>query len=170
MDTNGKSSPVSFDQWVAAGVHHAELATGVWVKIRFPDLATLVAAQRVPDTLRQVASETFLRQVEIETGDKSEPLNLAKLGELYDLNMWLVSQMLVEPTLTADEVKQLPAEDLDVLIELALRERDTDARGRVLGVAPVAQFQEPGGVAAGGQVGADDPVGLDVSAVDGVPV
>jgi FtsP/CotA-like multicopper oxidase with cupredoxin domain len=164
------AAPSTFDEWVNRGTHSVELPTGVWVRIRFADLATLVAAQRVPDTLRRVASETFLRNVRIETGEEENPVDLDKLGELYELNMWLVSQMLVEPTLTADQVKLLPAEDIDLLIDLAMRERDTDARGRRLGVAPLNQFpgDDPFGSRAEDR---PDAVEGDRSLdVDGVPV
>lgn len=164
------NTTTSFERWLERGVHEMETVTGVTVKVRLPDLATLVARQRVPDHLRVIAAQTFLRNVKIETGIEDNPVDLDKLGELYELNMWLVAEMLVDPVLDVDQVKQLPSEDIDLLLDIALRERDTDARGRRLGVAPLDLFPDAGVLEGRAQVGTSGENGVVEPDVDGVPV
>lgn len=160
---------VDLDAWLSLGVHRVTLPTGAVVRLRLPDLSTLVARRMVPDELRSIAQQAFLRDVKLETGNPEAPLAEDKLAELYDLNCWLVSDMLVEPSISPDQVRLLPAEDLEWLILLAQRDVDTDALGVRLGVAPVDRFPADGELSGGPSVGPASESG-DPDGVGGVPV
>lgn len=148
----------SLADWRKAAAHTIQLPSSTWVKIRIPDLSTLVARNLVPDTLKRIAAQAFLRDVKLETGVEEAPLNIETLGQLADLNYWLVSWMLVEPEVSAEDVRDLPAEDLELLVSIAQRETDVDARGVPLGVVPLARFR---GAGVDDRLGADRPASPD---------
>ena len=138
---------VTLDQWVERGIHQVTLPSGAVVKIRLPDLSLLLAGQRVPERLRVLALEQVMGAIEgkpeVESEDGSATGKLEKqLGDLAELNFWLVSQMVVEPELTSDVLRdgRLPNEDVEMLIGLATRETDEDALGVRLGVVPLERF------------------------------
>jgi hypothetical protein len=160
---------VTLDQWVERATHTVTLPSGAVVKIRLPDLSLLLAGQRVPERLRVLALEQVMGAIEgkpeIESEDGSATGKLEKqLGDLAELNFWLVSQMVVEPELTSDVLREgrLPNEDVEMLIALATRDTDEDALGVRLGVVPLERFdgfRDVGDGAARGQVdGLGDPV------------
>jgi len=65
----------------------------------------------------------------------------AELQKVVQLLDFLILEMVVEPKLTQDDVDLLPGEDRELLIEIAQRERDTDAVGRRLGVEPLSRWE-----------------------------
>jgi hypothetical protein len=135
--------PSSLDAWREAGVHLAQLETGAWVKFRFPDLSELAAAGKVPEELKAIALARIARELKLllEPGeelpeDAEATMDQEKMAANAELNYWLLSQMLVEPEISPEEAASLPTEDRTLLIDLAERTRDTDARGVVMGVVP----------------------------------
>ena len=139
------------------GVHTIRLHSGDFVKIRIPDLSTLVAVDAVPQQLRKIAlsrvmdeitgsAEGALTEEAISENGGKTPEQMEKDAELIretvHLHIWLVAQMFVEPAYTFEELLPdsdvaLPQEDMVMLIRIALRERNTDAAGVRLGVARI---------------------------------
>jgi hypothetical protein len=64
-----------------------------------------------------------------------------EVRELYDLHKWLVVQTVIEPALALEDLPGLPQEDLEMLTQLATRERVTDAAGRQLGTEPLSRWE-----------------------------
>jgi len=72
------------------------------------------------------------------------------LQRFDDYHRFLISRALVDPELSYDELQEgspvrPPQEDLDLLVEILTRGRDTDAAGVKLGVEPLdrwATFRE----------------------------
>lgn len=146
--------PGTAAQWKKLGIHTITLPSGFVCKIRIPDLTLLLAAQAVPEDLRAVAYEEITTALRTQASiaarrDPELPTELApeRLENLEELNRFLVSQALVEPKMTMDELRvdkngegAVPSEDLLMLTEFASRERTVDARGVELGVAPLDAF------------------------------
>jgi hypothetical protein len=126
--------------WKRRTVHNVTLETGMQVRIKFPDAGELIRQDALPDELIHIAfmdqfAPDKLREI---IGDAKEEADLLKnFNELGDR---LAVEMLVDPKLTLDELRQIPQEDLDMLKQIAMRERDTDARGVKLGVVRLDVF------------------------------
>jgi hypothetical protein len=122
----------------------------------------LVAAGKVPEHLRAIAGARIANELKllIDPGSDEPALDEEKLRMNHQLNLWLLTQMVAQvaapecesdengiPTkwedagLTPELVEQyVPAEDQELLIALAERMRDTDARGVVMGVMPLSRL------------------------------
>ena len=145
--------------WKRRAGHNITLPTGVKVRVRFPDVAALIRSDALPQELIHTAfmdkfAPDLLRQI---VGDPEKEREL--LANFNDLTDRLAVEMLVEPKLTLEELRELPQEDLEMLKEIAMRERNTDARGVQLGVVPLdvfATFREA-------------HEGLDAAATEGHP-
>jgi len=131
---------VSKTAWKRLAVHTITVNSGARLKIKFPDMSSLLRADALPTELVHVAfmdkfAPDMLRQI-IGDADKEAEL----LRNFDDLQNRLIVEMLVEPKLTLDELHLVPQEDLEMLKEIAMRERNTDARGVILGVVPLDVF------------------------------
>lgn len=146
--------------WRQLAVHEIQLPSGAWVKIRIPDLALLLAGDAVPERLRVVALSQVMDEIrgfsdddntggaESAVEERDEEAEAAKhleaLKRLAELHRWIVSQMLVEPRLTPDELADVvngpPEDDVLLLTAIATRERATDARGVTIGVEPLSRY------------------------------
>jgi hypothetical protein len=120
------------------------------VKVRFPDLAILIEGDALPEKLRMVAMEMWAggapQIVNENAGEDGKPgkpeLNVQVVKDLAALRRHLAAMCLVEPAMDADELLTagVPAEDIDMLGQIAMRERDTDAVGKRLGVEPLSRW------------------------------
>jgi hypothetical protein len=137
--------------WASLGIHTITLPSSAVVKIRIPDLSMLLAGEAVPEHLRAVAFDAVRSAIKAENrrvglqaiDDSSDELNHERLKGLADLNRFLVSHTLLEPTMTEEDLLSttLPVEDLAMLTQIASRERTTDARGVQIGVEPIDRWE-----------------------------
>lgn len=149
-----KHSPAA---WSSAGLHRAQLESGTWVRFRFPDLSMLAGAGKVPEHLLATALARIAKELKLlmEPGVELPPeaeatIDHERLALNTELNHWLLTQMIhavsedgehfVDVELTLEQAEAIPAEDKILLFDLAERLRDTDARGVVMGVTPIARF------------------------------
>lgn len=130
------------------GPHVAVLPTGSAVKFELADLSMLLRAGRVPEHLRIVCQLAVahadgiegyfqdLVQTAIIRGGDAQATIAAAIAQGVELSHFLVSEMLVEPKVTPEEVAAGMFHELDVrmLLEFAERRRDTDAEGNKLGI------------------------------------
>jgi hypothetical protein len=139
--------------WAQRAVHHITLHSGMEVDIRIPDMGALIAADAVPDHLRGAVLQRLADDINTVIDDQGETAapgsRRTSVEELEkamktgaEINDWLVTYMLVEPRLTMEDMlpdspTRPPEEDLELLVQIAQRERDTDARGVRLGVEPL---------------------------------
>ena len=142
----------SVEEWAALALHDVTLPSGMEAVIRFADIPALIKSGRLPDQLQGAAARRFFGSEngaaasdgDGEDGakaaiDDAQRIEIAKAtAELYE---YLVLESVVEPELTAEHLPRLPAEDKEMLIEVSLRERDTDALGRTLGVEPLSRWE-----------------------------
>jgi hypothetical protein len=108
--------------WKKASTSTVTLPSGTEVEIRVPNLPAMVKSGVFPNNLISIAINKI-------TEDEVDESKIKELAEYHD---FLVSHMLVKPEVAAEDVKDLPAQDVDMLIAIANRERDMDAVGHHL--------------------------------------
>jgi hypothetical protein len=122
--------------------------SGIRITLRIPDLATLIRNDAVPVELMGIALREVLGSNEdgkrladqVRKGEHKEATEL--VHQIIDLQRFLTVEAIVEPELTLADVEAgaVPAEDLELIRQIAMRERSTDAKGVVLGVLPLDAF------------------------------
>lgn len=115
-------------QWKAAKRHKVMLESGTEVEIEIPDLLKMIEAGEVPNKLLDQAAET-----QKVVADEDEKIDIPKLIEQYEFVRFIVAKTVVEPPMTEDDVRELPAEDVVMLMQFATRDRDMDALHRHIG-------------------------------------
>lgn len=145
---------VSKGSWISASVHQITLPSGARVKVQMPDLSRLIRSDLLPEDLRAAALRRAFDDLEVappldpNVGNDPEKMQkaleerFAMAKQLVQFLDFLLTEMMVEPKLSMEEVAKIPGEDRDMLIAIAQRERNTDARGVRLGVAPLNAFHE----------------------------
>lgn len=137
--------PGSSDAWKGRALHTLTCPSGQVVRVRIPNLALLIKNDVLPERLRQVAVQEAINpgQPVGQTAEPGQPVTVdaEAVKQLYDLYEFLVLEMVVEPEITADDLAELPQLDLDMLTQIAIRERDMDAAGVRLGVEPISRWE-----------------------------
>jgi nucleotide-binding universal stress UspA family protein len=120
-------------QWKRSKTHEVTLPSGAEVKIELPDLAAMIKGGQIPNELLDVATKVGSGQSIAADEDGAEKRKL--LGQAVDFNAFLIEKTVVDPKVTAEEVinEEIPAEDADLIVQLALRRTDFDAVGKHLG-------------------------------------
>lgn len=117
------------------------------VKIRYPDLAILIEGDALPERLRVAAVQMMTEGpgsvLSAPDAEGKQAVDIEKARELAGLRRWLAAACLVDPKMSADELltSGIPAEDIDLLASIAVRERNTDAVGVTLGVEPLSRWE-----------------------------
>ncbi len=137
--------------WAKRAVHAITLPSGMAVKIRIPNLGQLIKRDMIPQRLQGVALQQILTGAALgpdtagaENGASPEEKVEAQremVRGLIELTEWLVVEMVVEPKIELDDLPGFPQEDLDMLVSIAQRERDTDALGVRLGVTALSRWE-----------------------------
>lgn len=141
--TTSKSSASSLAAWKKARAHECTCPSGTVVQIRFPSMTDLIKRDAIPDHLRETALSDMARELAADmSGEESLPkLSTEDVVAIQELHEWLVTETVVEPKLTIDDLPELPQEDLEMLTAIASRRRDIDARGIRLGVEPLSRWE-----------------------------
>lgn len=122
--------------WKKAKTHEVTLNSGTEVSIQIPNLVELLQAGDVPNHLVPYATRT---SEAIERGREIKPEQIKAAAEFA---RFLVTKTVVEPEVTPEDVPDLPAEDVDMLIEFATRQRDLDALGHhIAGLEKQSDFR-----------------------------
>lgn len=144
---SGNGTP-TLEQWGEAGQHRAWMHSGLRPLLKIPDLATLIRNDAVPTELMGIALREVLGSNEdgkkladqVRRGDLKEATEL--VNQIIDLQRYLAVECIVEPKVTMADVEagRIPGEDLELIRQIAMRERNTDAKGVFLGVLPLDAF------------------------------
>jgi hypothetical protein len=123
--------------WKKAASHpDVLLPSGVRVAIKLPDLPALVQTGEIPNNFLDLITQMAKR---VEEKQQPTPEEMTKERELENI---IISQTVVEPKLTVDDVGDLPVEDREWLIALAFRRRDLDAEGEhIAGLTKSEKFR-----------------------------
>jgi hypothetical protein len=137
---------VSAEEWEQDAQHLIWTHGGKRILVRIPDLFELVRSDALPSALRTIALEVVTRQAGLDQGDSpttdGEPRKLSweEVQQTAELFEHLAYSMIVQPVITVEQFRRLPSEDREMLRDIAMRQRDTDARGVVLGAVPLSRF------------------------------
>lgn len=179
-DTDTSPKLASKADWALAndrGPHVATLPTGSTVKFELADAGMLLRSGKLPQHLRVTAQLAIahadgidgyfqdLVQAAIFRGGDAQTTIAGAIQQGVELSHHLISEMLVQPEVTPEEVASGMFHELDIrmLLEFAERRRDTDAAGNKLGIMLLdperwARFRDGAGNAAGAaDDGADGP-------------
>jgi hypothetical protein len=119
-----KPKPGTKTAWAKKGVHEGvTLPSGMVVTIKLPNLPAMLKADTVPNDLIDQA-------ISFQSATEVTP---QMLKDQWDFIKWIVPITVAEPTITEDEVADLPAEDVDMVAGFASRTIDVDAIGHHLG-------------------------------------
>jgi len=123
-------------QWKKAAFHDVVLPSGFKVKIRIPDLPSMIETGQLPQALLDVA-------IKVAKGEQSEatPEMASKEAEFKNL---VCLAAVVEPKISEADLAPagIPAEDKDMIAEFATRQREFDAEGNhISGLHLSAQFR-----------------------------
>lgn len=113
--------PKDASAWGARKTHSVVLPSGAEVTIQIPSLPMLARTGQIPNDLIENAVLAMQGEAEI-TAEL-----LVEQADFYDK---LIALTVVEPKITEEQVAGLPYEDVEMLAELATRQRDVDALGR----------------------------------------
>lgn len=175
--------PSSKTAWLKAndaGPHLAVLASGTVVKFRIPDSSALLRSGHLPDALRDAAviftshpegTDELMRELVITAAIRGPGQDtLARMIQAgKDLTPYLISDMLVEPKISPEEIADglLPDLDVKMLLEFAERRRNVDAAGNELPIITLDAWaifrREPvreAGARAGGEDGSESAADL----------
>jgi hypothetical protein len=112
----------TISQWKANRRHAITLPSGFEVSIEIPNLAVLVKTGQLPNALVQQAIGA------VQAGK----LTAEAIAEQADFYAKLVCATVKEPAVTEADVvgdEPIPFEDIEMLVEIATRQRDLDALG-----------------------------------------
>lgn len=114
--------------WKKSKVHEGiTLPSGTKVSIEIPNLPEFLRAGKVPNDLVKFANDA---QEQLQ--DLVSEFSMEKIKEATDFMRWLTSVTVVEPKIEPEDVPELPTEDVDMVLEFAMRRRDTDEIGHHL--------------------------------------
>jgi hypothetical protein len=117
------SKAKSATDWKTKRRHPIVLSSGYEVEIEIPNLPLLVKTGQLPNDLVAQALGN------IQRGELT-PEIIASQAEFYEK---LVPATVKNPEITAEDVKDLPFEDVEMIAEIATRQRDLDAVGNHVG-------------------------------------
>jgi len=145
----------SKEQWKGRAIHPITLPSGAEVDIRLPDLAQMIKGGQIPNELLDVAQkvgagvsigEALSPEQPKDGEEKKDGVSKELIGQITEFHAFLVAATVVEPAITQEEVLTpgaIPAEDIAVIVQFALRERDFDAVGHHLGgLETVPEFRQ----------------------------
>jgi hypothetical protein len=128
-EENAASAVTSPSGWKKAGTHVIRLHSGAYVKIRIPDLPTLIEAGHIPNNLLDVA-------LAIAGGQQPKEVNKDLIMQSAEFTDLMVAKTVIEPRIGPGDdeidVKDVPVEDKQLIVEIATRQRDVDAEGHYL--------------------------------------
>lgn len=106
-------------QWKSAKRHKITLPSGFEVEIEIPNLPLLIKTGHFPNDLIDAALGAIKR-------DEITPELINQQSDFYHK---LVALTVKFPEITEEDVPELPYEDIELIAEIATRNRDLDAVG-----------------------------------------
>lgn len=123
-----KAPSAKVKNWQKLAVHEGiTLPSGTKVSIKVPNLPEMLRNGDVPNALVKYAQDASQ-----ELASVTEDFDMEKVKDATDFLRWLVVATVPEPELALEDVPALPAEDVDMIVEFAMRQRVVDAVGHHL--------------------------------------
>lgn len=108
--------------WKNKSKHEITLPSGAEIAIKIPNLPQLIKTGQIPNELIDAAIGA-----QDMTPDRE---SVVKQAEIYNM---IVALTVIEPKVTEEDVADLPFEDIEMIVEIATRQRDLDAVGHHIG-------------------------------------
>lgn len=132
--------------WKKNKQHKITLPSSTEVTIALPNLPMLIKTGQIPNSLLDTV-------VKAQT-DPNFTITPEMLAEQADYTAMIVAKTVVDPEITAEDVAELPYEDVEMIMDFAMRNRDLDAVGHHLsGLEQVGSFRRFRGLDAGDEIG-----------------
>lgn len=122
-DTQKTPAKPTLAGWKKAKRHTVQLPSGFEVEVEIPNLPLMIKTGTIPNHLIDAALGAIEQQ-------QVTPELIKEQSDFFEL---LVSTMVAEPKLTVEDVREVPFEDVELLVELGTRQRDIDAVGNHIG-------------------------------------
>lgn len=117
------SRPRDASDWKGRKTHKdITLPSGTVVDIVLPNIQVLIKSGAIPNTLIDAA----LKQ------QNAGKVTREIISETWDFTCWIIPRTVVSPEITEEDVPDLPAEDIELLVGFASRTKDMDAVGHHL--------------------------------------
>lgn len=131
----------TLSKWKAAKVHDGiVLPSGITVSIVIPDIPQMIESGQIPNELVDLA-------VTVAQGGRNVPSGSELVGKQIEFTKKIVSVTVIEPKISEEDVKDLPVEDRELLVNLATRATDVDAAyNHIGGLHKQAQFRAVRGI------------------------
>lgn len=113
----------TFDAWEEAAFHTILCPSGVRVGIRIPDLAALIEGGDLPQHLLDAALKAA---GQTSSADQKE-ITVDDVRRELEFTNFLVAKTVVKPDISIEQAAKIPAEDKELIAQIALRLRDYDA-------------------------------------------
>lgn len=110
--------------WVKAKNHPVTLPSGTTVEMIVPNLPHLIKAGEIPNQLVEDALGAAARTTNVTRQQ------IEQQAEFYNK---LVAIAVTKPSVAETDVPELPFEDVEMIVEIATRQRDLDAVGKHIG-------------------------------------
>lgn len=125
MSNTEQHKAVTTNAWKKAALHYPLCPSGVRVGIKVPDLPALIEAGEIPQHLLDAAIGAAQGQQRQVSKD-----DIVREREFTDK---LVQITVVEPSLSDADLREVPFEDKEFIVQIATRQRDLDAEGEHIG-------------------------------------
>jgi len=117
---------VSKAGWKNSRRHTVTLPSSSEVDLEIPNLPQLIKTGQIPNNLVDAALGAAQSQ-------QGKAPTREQIGQQAEFNDHLVAITVKDPEITADDVADLPYEDVEMIVEIAMRQRDVDAIYHQLG-------------------------------------
>lgn len=127
QDPYADPKPGSLAAWKKAAYHTVVGPSGFVFGVKIPDLAQLIKAGQIPQHLLDTALE--VAGANGGTGEEVPPVTRERIEEQVEFTHKLIELTVVEPKVTEADAEQIPAEDKEFIVAVAMRMREWDAVG-----------------------------------------
>lgn len=138
--TEVKNKAASKSEWVKSAVRTATLPSGTLVEFELPDIPDLVKGGTLPNELTKIATDAVAGKAFVDPDSDEIPEGL--VDDVIHFQRFLVAAMVHSPKIVIEDVPKLPADDREMLLAFAFRQRDMDAVGHhISGLEKLSSFR-----------------------------
>lgn len=131
--------------WKKNKQHEVTLPSGTKVTIQIPNLPLLIKAGQIPNKLLDIVTKAQSGTIEITP---------ELIAEQADYTAFIVTKTVVDPVISEEDIPELPYEDVECVMDFAMRNRDLDAVGHhISGLEQVDSFRRFRGLDVGDEIG-----------------
>lgn len=118
------AKPTTTAGWKKSKVHAVTLPSSAVVELEIPNMPVLIKTGQIPNNLVDIAVKAARGTLEIDRDLMEQQAEFAAK---------IVALSCKNPVVKEEEVQDLPFEDVEMIVEIATRQRDLDALGHHVG-------------------------------------